>query len=339
MNPDSTNLVAPLFGQQFPIYPALPQLVVVNGSAITGNYYAGFNNQYASSALRTREACYILDANGGGLADGQYCIGRLIGSYTSSGLALPLYAVGEVAGSSGTAPYDFNSYRSPSNFADVVFGYSPGFVFGNYAKTTTPTPNMVYAFPVLFPAGYILQSLTNPVGIWLDTAGYTGALCRIAFYRNSGGIGGASTVGGVLFPGQDSVSGYLVWDSGDMALDSTAVVDQGPPGFVYVTTGSDIVFAPGMYWMCIQFNNVFPMPIVGGASTDNMQSVFGAGTATSGGSATGGVAWGGSVMFGYAVPQTYAAYVTTGGPFPVADALNIITGSQDVPLPIFWNAA
>lgn len=78
----STADQPPFLGPQFPVYPALAQVVRVAAGAVLGtNVYAGFLQQWNGGLqLRDREQVYLWEPNGIFLQPGYYD-GRLIGVY------------------------------------------------------------------------------------------------------------------------------------------------------------------------------------------------------------------------------------------------------------------
>jgi len=80
----------PFFGPEQPLYPELPQVLRVTGSALAGtNVYPAFTQQFTGNILapfRDRELAYVLEPNGVILRPAFYDC-RLVGSY----LTLPLY--------------------------------------------------------------------------------------------------------------------------------------------------------------------------------------------------------------------------------------------------------
>lgn len=114
---DSTNLQAPFFGPEWPIYPHIDHIVRVYGAALAGNVYTSFIQQWNPLLiLRDREAVYVWEPNGVPLGPGYYDA-RLVGSY----MDLPLLVTwccssGAVpAGSSVSSSSGSSSSFSPSS--------------------------------------------------------------------------------------------------------------------------------------------------------------------------------------------------------------------------------
>lgn len=142
----SDNLRPPFLGQQVPDYPALPQIIRNTGTSAGTNVYTGFVQQYdASTPLRDRENCYLLDANAvsGGLPAGYYGA-RLMGNYQrSGGNCYPLFVTGEQPGSGGVA--------TSAAYARVVTQSAAGSLGGDAytATATTLTKSSNGALPNL----------------------------------------------------------------------------------------------------------------------------------------------------------------------------------------------
>ncbi len=82
---DSDNLQPPFLGQEFALYPELPQLVRVDQPG--NGVYSGFVQQWTPPlSLRDREACFVWEPNGITLSPGYYDC-RLVGNY----LGAPLF--------------------------------------------------------------------------------------------------------------------------------------------------------------------------------------------------------------------------------------------------------
>jgi hypothetical protein len=98
MDDDSTNLNAPFFGPEAPLYPQLPQIVLVTGPAVGGTNPAIYpcvvqQLNPATLQMRSRETSYVVEPNRIKLGPAYYDC-RLVGAYQGPGdnSPQPLYA-------------------------------------------------------------------------------------------------------------------------------------------------------------------------------------------------------------------------------------------------------
>ena len=210
----------------------------------------------------------------------------------------------------------------------------PGNPVGNWPTTMTAVPNIVYALPIVIgnspQASFSLGGGLLNLAVHLQTAGSTGAECRIALYKNdsiNAGVGGW-----LLAPG--SQTGDLLFECA-ITLDSTAL--EVFPGYEYggPEGDPDIPLDPGVYWLCIVFKEVDTMPVVGACSTDRMLSLYGASDVEF--PVEFMDSW--NVPFGMTLQNGVAQASYTYGPFStnltwVGYGVSPIVGTQTVPMPL-----
>lgn len=92
MQKGSSSRQPPRLGPAYPLYPAVWQLVLVQGPESRGGFHGNLMQQ-SEGALRPREAVYVLSLGTRPLVSGMIYLGRLVGAFTGSAGPLPLLAV------------------------------------------------------------------------------------------------------------------------------------------------------------------------------------------------------------------------------------------------------
>jgi hypothetical protein len=124
MDDDSTNIVPPWFGPEWPIYPQLAQIVRVTGAAVGGTnpaIYPCVVQQLDPSTLqmRNRETSYVVEPNRVKLVPAYYDA-RLIGAFQGPGdnSPQPLYCTACcIAGSSSSSSSSGGVPPQPTGFS------------------------------------------------------------------------------------------------------------------------------------------------------------------------------------------------------------------------------
>lgn len=157
-----------------PNYPVHIQLLrVTSATPVGSNTYSAYTQQgTGSDAVRDREACYVFEPNNVDLETAYYLC-RLIGSYSYSGVAAPLYvtvSADAVSSPSLTVYARWYTGALPAftNTAGVLTASVNGALTSTYADGVTPAANDVFLYAVegASHVNYMVYKLTQ-----LGTAG------------------------------------------------------------------------------------------------------------------------------------------------------------------------